>query len=354
MPLRPSLLVTLAVLLAAPSTAAASVDVRVPADPVAGTTLSFAASASGPEDRIYATLRPYDATPCAEGIDGEPYDRRLFANDATGSTTSADVGAPGTWLICAYSYASRGTPPTATHAIVFVVRAGVAYVALDAPSRAIGPEPFPVAVSGASEVRAEPVVAVKDITEGPCASSVEYGGVVELETLGRITGPFRYAGTHGFVLGLRPGVRRICAWLKDAEGRVIASSSTTIRVQRAIPVLGQIEMNRRRFEAVNSGSTTPSGATGTTVVLRLNTSATVTFRVRRRTNGRWARLPGALSERSRASVDFVRFSGWLRNRQLRRGRYQLLATAHNESGRSATRRMTFWIIGRYSPEPSLP
>lgn len=62
-------------------------------------------------------------------------------------------------------------------------------------------------------------------------------------------------------------------------------------------------------------------------------------------------VPGSRRVPVKADHASVWFSGRLRGRQLPRGRYRLLVTVRNESGRSATRRVGFRVIGQQHPGP---
>ncbi len=345
-----------ALALIVPATAsAATVDVQISPDPVAGAEVTFTATSSSTAERpVFATLRPDDGVPCAATYDAEPDDRRLFLHDRSGAVETRTLDAPGIWLICAYAYDDRDAAPSGTQALTFTVRAARAHLTIEAPTQSVGEGRVGVAVTGFSEIPAGVRVSWRRADGTPCAASpfADAGTNIALDAAGRATGPFRYAGSFGHVFGLDPGVHTLCAWLVDSGYDTIAQATATVRILPARPRLAPISLTVSRFEAAPyGGSRFDHPHLGTTVTVRLNVPATVRFGVRRRVGRRWVRLRGTFEVRSRPLADYHAFSGRLRNRALRPGRYQLLATARNVSGRSTTRRHAFRILGRQHPGP---
>ena len=127
---------------------------------------------------------------------------------------------------------------------------------------------------------------------------------------------------------------------------------------RTAPVFTDVSLTRRAFRSRR----------GTTVLYSLSETATVTFRVQRRTTGRrvggrcvkrtkanrsrphcarFVRLRGRLTDQATAGANELRFRGRLRGRRLPPGAYRLVATAIDEAGnRSAPARTAFRILRR--------
>lgn len=63
---------------------------------------------------------------------------------------------------------------------------------------------------------------------------------------------------------------------------------------------------------------------GARVSYRLSEPATVTFRVQRRVRGRYRTLKGSFRHKSKRGVNRFRFTGYIRHRRLRPGRYRLV------------------------------
>jgi uncharacterized delta-60 repeat protein len=134
--------------------------------------------------------------------------------------------------------------------------------------------------------------------------------------------------------------------------------------------VGSIALNPRVLRAANSGSSATEAGTqiATTVTYRLSEPATVTWRVRRarpgrrvrgrcvkprRTNRarrkcrRYVRVRGSFTTAGAQGVNRFRFTGRLRNRKLRPGRYRLVAVATDSTGlKSAPKRAGFRIVRR--------
>ena len=88
---------------------------------------------------------------------------------------------------------------------------------------------------------------------------------------------------------------------------------------------------------------------GFKVSFALSEAARVTFTVQRRTNGRYRRIRGRFSKTGVAGSNSFRWSGKLRGRRLRPGRYRLVARALDSSNeRSATVRKRFLVPARGS------
>jgi hypothetical protein len=99
------------------------------------------------------------------------------------------------------------------------------------------------------------------------------------------------------------------------------------------PALGKLRVKRakRRFK----------------VSYELSEAAVVTFRVDRRRGHHWRRMKGRFSKSGHAGANSFRWSGKLRGRRLRPGRYRLVARALDPSGeRSRTVRTRFVSLAR--------
>jgi hypothetical protein len=86
-------------------------------------------------------------------------------------------------------------------------------------------------------------------------------------------------------------------------------------------------------------------AVGTQVRYKLSEAATAHFRVQRLKNGRYVSLRGGFTHASKAGANRFKFTGRLRGRKLRPGRYRLVEVAVDAAGnKSATERVRFRIV----------
>ena len=101
---------------------------------------------------------------------------------------------------------------------------------------------------------------------------------------------------------------------------------------RGEDVLQAVSLSPRTFRA---------GRPGTTVTYVLRTTARVRFTVQRRARGRYRRVRGAILRRAASGVNTFRFLGRVRGRDLRPGRYRLVAKVPG----FPARRARFRIVG---------
>ena len=125
-----------------------------------------------------------------------------------------------------------------------------------------------------------------------------------------------------------------------APAEVASGPAAGERAARARPALGRLALSPARLRP------------GRRSVLSytLTSRATVTARIERAPAGRrlrWRLLPGRLTDAGVQGSNRLRFGGRLRGRRLVPGRYRLRAVAADGAGRrSASRRVTFWIVRR--------
>jgi len=203
-----------------------------------------------------------------------------------------------------------------------------------------------------------------------------------------------YGASRGFErtfrreLARRPGVRPEVRWLTDpydyVRPRLMAFDVEAPRfasTRRSVTLTG-LRLSRKRFRSARRGRAvaprgrTPAGTgrlgrrVGTRVRYRLSSGARVTFRVQRARRGkgravgarcvrrtrrnaglrrctRYRTLRGKFTHRGKAGVNRLRWSGRLRGRRLKRGRYRLIARARRGTGlRSTQVRARFRIVRR--------
>jgi hypothetical protein len=106
------------------------------------------------------------------------------------------------------------------------------------------------------------------------------------------------------------------------------------------PALISLRLSPRAFRAARRGPSI-SPRLGTTVAYVLASPARVRFAVQRLVRGRYRRVPGAFTHRGSSGTNSFRFSGRIRGRRLRPGRYRLVARI---PGATALRRTGFRIV----------
>jgi len=113
---------------------------------------------------------------------------------------------------------------------------------------------------------------------------------------------------------------------------------------RTPPSIGRVRLKPARF-AVARGTARASHR-GTRIRYSLSEAARVTMRIQRRSGRRWVRV-GALKQAGRAGTNRKSFSGRVRRKALRRGKYRLVVTAVDAAGNRATaKRKRFRIVKR--------
>jgi subtilisin-like proprotein convertase family protein len=101
-------------------------------------------------------------------------------------------------------------------------------------------------------------------------------------------------------------------------------------LDRQAPVIGRISVVPAAF-AIGHGRT----ARGTTIRFSLSEPASVSLKIQRKTGQRFV-TAGTLRHAGRAGANRVRFTGRIRRRALRRGRYRLIVGAIDAAGNRAT------------------
>jgi Ca2+-binding RTX toxin-like protein len=113
------------------------------------------------------------------------------------------------------------------------------------------------------------------------------------------------------------------------------------------PVIKRLKLKPRAFAAARKGPSVIKRR-GTRIAYRVSEAAKVTFGVQRRRGhrkARWKRVRGRFTRLSPAGANGLRFSGRLRGRRLRRGRYRLTVFAVDAAGnRSARATARFKIV----------
>ena len=105
-------------------------------------------------------------------------------------------------------------------------------------------------------------------------------------------------------------------------------------------------LSRRTFRAASRGpSAVAAAAVGTKVSYTLSEPATSRFRVQRRKGGRYVMLRGRFKHTGSMGKNHFKFTGRLRGRKLRPGRYRLVMVAVDAAAnKSPTKRLKFRIV----------
>jgi hypothetical protein len=101
-----------------------------------------------------------------------------------------------------------------------------------------------------------------------------------------------------------------------------------------------LRLSPRAFRAARRGPSI-SPRVGARVTYALASPARVRFAVQRAVRGKYRRVPGAFAHRGSSGTNSFRFSGRVRGRRLRPGRYRLVATI---PGAAASKRIGFRIV----------
>jgi DNA-binding beta-propeller fold protein YncE len=152
---------------------------------------------------------------------------------------------------------------------------------------------------------------------------------------------------------LRPGDKpayRALGLVVEAGGNVLVADTQVGRILRYGEggrvqggpggALISLRLSPRAFRAATSGPSISPRA-GTRVTYALAVPARVRFTVQRAVGGRYRRVRGAFTHRGSSGANSFRFSGRVRGRRLRPGRYRLVATI---PGAAAPSRTGFRIV----------
>jgi DNA-binding beta-propeller fold protein YncE len=136
----------------------------------------------------------------------------------------------------------------------------------------------------------------------------------------------------------------------DAGGGLLVADTTVGRILRygeggrvkggSGAAVISLRLSPRAFRAARRGPSISPRA-GTRVTYALASAARVSFAVHRAVRGRYRRVRGAFSHRGSSGTNSFLFSGRLRGRRLRPGRYRLVATT---PGAAAAKRTGFRIV----------
>jgi hypothetical protein len=155
--------------------------------------------------------------------------------------------------------------------------------------------------------------------------------------------------THTFAA---PGSYEVGLTATDAFGKQ-ASAARRITVSATpittIPVLSGLKLKPERFRALRKGGPlagTTAAKRGTRVRYTLDVAARVIFRVQRKRGKKFKLVKGSFGVDSLAGANQFRFSGRLRGRALRPGRYRLVARPQNGAGKGTTVRKAFRVVRR--------
>jgi hypothetical protein len=112
------------------------------------------------------------------------------------------------------------------------------------------------------------------------------------------------------------------------------------------PGLTAPTLSRRTFRAASRGpSAVAAAAVGTRVGYTLSERATSRFRVQRRKGSRHVTLRGRFERAGRTGRNHFKYTGRLRDRKLRPGRYRLVMVAIDAAANtSQTERLKFRIV----------
>jgi hypothetical protein len=124
------------------------------------------------------------------------------------------------------------------------------------------------------------------------------------------------------------------------------SGPGTTAADTTAPRVTAATLSRRRFRAASRGpSTVAAAAVGTTISYTLSEPATSRFRVQRRKGRRYVTLRGRFKHAGNVRRNHVKFTGRLRGRKLRPGRYRLVMVAIDSAANESPRkRLTFRIV----------
>ncbi len=215
---------------------------------------------------------------------------------------------------------------------------------------------FDRAVDGTLAQKPGLAACVSETGAGPCADGTALDGPSSLA--------ISPDGLNAYVASYNSSALAVFDRLPNAAGQPQPSSFDTAR-----PVLRGLSVRPARFRAARRGpSIAARRPIGARVTYRLSEAARVTFRVERALKGkrvrgrcvkprrsnlrakrctRYRTLRGSFSHNGRAGANKLKFSGRLRGRKLRTGRYRLRAVAADAAAnKSRPRRDGFRIVRR--------
>jgi hypothetical protein len=126
----------------------------------------------------------------------------------------------------------------------------------------------------------------------------------------------------------------------------IVSRLDTATTDTTAPRVTAATLSRRRFRAASRGRSAASAvAAGTKVRYTLSEPATSGFRVQRRKGRRYVTLQGRFKHAGNMGTNHFKFTGRLRGRKLRPGRYRLVMVAVDAAAnKSPRKRLRFQIV----------
>jgi hypothetical protein len=363
-----ALILAIGLLAAAPAAAEAALNVAlVNGDALEDSPMTFVATGSTNDaNGIFAKFRLAGATPCAPSYQADPGDI-LFLDDVSGTQETETRGEPGAYVVCAYLAASESAPPVESFSLPVTVRANAPRVAMQAPARGISSTTIPVTVAGFTQVDRKVFARAKPAGAGPCgaslaadsaAGSFAYDDLAHSQfSLALLAGPFEGAGRY-----------TLCAWVQESSDDAVAEAATSAFVDIAppIPVLTLLSISPSAFASLTRGGFTTNGLGYASIRYDLeNTRASVRFIVEARRIGRrvgakcrtltpanrrrkpctlYRRVPGSYTAAGAEGTNYVRFTGRVGGRRLKRGRYRLSATPRTTTGKGKTVRRAFRIV----------
>lgn len=366
-PLR-ALILAIGLLAAAPAAAQAALNVTlVNGDALEDSPMTFVATGSTSDaNGIFAKFRLAGATPCAPSFQADPGDI-LFIDDPSGTQETETRGEPGAYVVCAYLAAGETDPAIESFSLPVTVRANAPTLAMQAPARGISSTTIPVTVAGFSQVDRKVFARAKPAGTGPCgpslasdsaAGSFAFDELVRSQfTLALLAGPFEGAGRY-----------TLCAWVQESSDDAVAEAATSAFVDIAppIPVLTELVISPSAFASLKSGGFTTNGLGYASIRYTLeNTAASVRFTVEARRVGRrvgatcrtltpanrrrkrctrYQRIPGSYTAAGAEGTNYVRFTGRVGGRRLKRGAYRLSAAPRTTTGKGKTLRRAFRIV----------
>lgn len=357
----------LALAVAPAAAQAAAVNVTFTPEALEDRPLTFTATTDGSPGFVFAKMRPAGVA-CAPSYNADS-GTDLFFRDTSGTQKVQTFEDPGAYLVCAYLQPSSADPPTAVKSVPVTVRANQATLAIQvAPTATLGTA-FPLNLVGTTEVGRQLFAKTKPQGAGPCGPSRSADPSTDSFTFGEpATGTFsltRLAGPFS-----TPGPYVICAWLQEASDDPVAeaAAAAVVSVKPPIPLPTSLDVTPSSFAALGSGRSVTDDFRAALVTYTLsNTDASVRFAVSARRSGRrvgsscrkptrrlrrrkrcvrYVPLKGSFTTAATRGYNSLRFSGRIGGHRLSRGRYRLIASPSNQTGRGPTLRRSFRITRR--------
>lgn len=338
---------------------AATVGATVGADPLEDRPFNVTLTGDTPSSGVYGLRRAAPGPACGPSWKKDTGDPTFFG-DAIGTIKALTVGDPGTYKLCLFQqFDAFSEVATAVGEVPITVRPNIAAIGVLAPVTALEGSAVSLRIVGATEVPRQVFARTKPAGSGPCAATallenaaisiafkLPANGAFDLPIT---TDPIAFQGRGRYV---------VCAWMQEDLSDDVAEAvgSAFVTMGPPLPVLSRL--------SIAPAVVRPSGAI---VRFSLNTPATVRFRVQERRLGRrvgancvrptralrrnarctrFVSVAGGFSRGGKSGANAFRYSARTSGRRLLAGRYRLLATPSNATGRGTTLRRSFRIPRR--------